>query len=442
MEEIIILNNSELSDSISYLGQVSKETYNNVLFIMLNYYEKHSYNPLNVDQNMTKMIQQFIKIKSFFKLPREIGIHTLSYILQSISKMLKSISIEDFLLNPNIYTCKKNYQILIPKSVIEQDLPDIKCSNKSIKDIITSSTLYEKSKYIQINYYDQYFKIYFHKSINKLFDSYLSKVEKYYLTPIINKDDNQSIVYRTNIQLTNFHILAIDLGSTNFVNAIDTTFKCFILDATVAFTYLKLYLETIDTIDNKKDLKIIAYKFKKWINSFIIRVADNIITYCKINNIDAIACGVAGQRFDNVNNVFKYFKENIRVDKFNFSAILQGLLRYKLQSKVKKCNINFYDVNEKNTSQICSRCEFRDRRGRNRNKNLFICKKCHAIINGDINAAINILKRYISQHYKNYHQIWKVLASKIDFGSLSNIDRQLVIKRLPRKNPFRKSLTK
>ena len=67
------------------------------------------------------------------------------------------------------------------------------------------------------------------------------------------------------------------------------------------------------------------------------------------------------------------------------------LLKYKAEASGVK--INFVDA--RFTSQICSCCGMIDKQARN--KGLYNCSRCKLLINSDINAAINIRDRYISE---------------------------------------------
>jgi len=68
------------------------------------------------------------------------------------------------------------------------------------------------------------------------------------------------------------------------------------------------------------------------------------------------------------------------------------LLRYKLALE----GIRLVTVNEKSTSKTCSRCGYVDRYNRKK-RGWFKCRKCGYEENADINAARNILKRYLHQ---------------------------------------------
>jgi len=65
-------------------------------------------------------------------------------------------------------------------------------------------------------------------------------------------------------------------------------------------------------------------------------------------------------------------------------------LQYKLRLK----GIQLVSVNEKSTSKTCSKCGNMRKRNR-KTRGSYVCNKCGYKINADVNAAINILKKYL-----------------------------------------------
>jgi putative transposase len=63
-----------------------------------------------------------------------------------------------------------------------------------------------------------------------------------------------------------------------------------------------------------------------------------------------------------------------------------------IKYKAKEYGIEVEKVDEAYTSQTCSICGTVDKNNRIY-RGLYVCSKCGAVINADINGAINILKR-------------------------------------------------
>ena len=92
---------------------------------------------------------------------------------------------------------------------------------------------------------------------------------------------------------------------------------------------------------------------------------------------------------------------------------LKGRLSKNIRSSIGKWNVSFWlnrvkllceenrvslrRVSPYKTSQTCSKCGFTDRR--NRSKEKFLCLQCNQEMNSDINAAKNILDRFLTGKY-------------------------------------------
>ncbi len=72
--------------------------------------------------------------------------------------------------------------------------------------------------------------------------------------------------------------------------------------------------------------------------------------------------------------------------------VTPGQFRSQLEYKALKTGSNITAVDPKNTSQICSACDWLDKQSR-RSQSVFQCTSCGYQANADINAARNILKR-------------------------------------------------
>lgn len=70
------------------------------------------------------------------------------------------------------------------------------------------------------------------------------------------------------------------------------------------------------------------------------------------------------------------------------------IFEQKLKWKCKKFGSNFYKVEAKNTSRMCSCCGF-IKENLTLNERVYHCEKCGAIIDRDINAAINIAHKAV-----------------------------------------------
>ena len=89
-----------------------------------------------------------------------------------------------------------------------------------------------------------------------------------------------------------------------------------------------------------------------------------------------------------------------RLNKTMRRSIGSWAYRYWLDRVQRECEVrrsSFRSVPAYYTSQQCSACGFTDRK--NRSKEKFLCRKCNHVDNADINAAKNILERFITGLY-------------------------------------------
>lgn len=56
--------------------------------------------------------------------------------------------------------------------------------------------------------------------------------------------------------------------------------------------------------------------------------------------------------------------------------------------------IQLVEVNENSTSKTCSSCGAVRRRNR-KTRGLYVCSSCGFVLNADMNAAVNILNKYL-----------------------------------------------
>ncbi len=93
--------------------------------------------------------------------------------------------------------------------------------------------------------------------------------------------------------------------------------------------------------------------------------------------------------------------KNIRsvIGSWNYSYWLE-----RLEMVCQDNRVSFRTVSPYYTSQMCSKCGYTDKT--NRDGELFKCRKCYHTGNADINAALNILKRFVTGKYGSCYQAW------------------------------------
>ena len=120
---------------------------------------------------------------------------------------------------------------------------------------------------------------------------------------------------------------------------------------------------------------------------FFHQISRRIITYCLQQNINTLVIGYNRQ-----------WKQHCNLrKKTNQSFVQLPFLKfvYMLEYKARVVGITVIRVNEAYTSQQCSCCGYVDKRNR-KSRGRFLCRECGILFNADLNAARNILKRYLS----------------------------------------------
>lgn len=147
--------------------------------------------------------------------------------------------------------------------------------------------------------------------------------------------------------------------------------------------YLKRKLQAKGTRSAKRLLKALSGKEKRFSNNFLHCLAK------KLANDPDVSIYVL-ENLTKIKSKKYNKKSNKVVSNWGFKQF-EMLLKYKAEASGVK--INFVDA--RFTSQICSCCGMIDKQARN--KGLYNCSRCKLLINSDINAAINIRDRYISE---------------------------------------------
>lgn len=134
---------------------------------------------------------------------------------------------------------------------------------------------------------------------------------------------------------------------------------------------------------SKKKQQLMRWRYDK-LHDYFHKASNAIIQYCIKNEISIIVIG------RNMN-----WKQNTQMRKKNnqnFASVPFYKLIQMLQYKAEEQGIEVIFVTEEYTSQTCSSCSHCSRKNR-KYRGLLFCKKCNLVINADVNAAKNIMKK-------------------------------------------------
>lgn len=233
---------------------------------------------------------------------------------------------------------------------------------------------------------------------------------------------------------TNIKYMSIDLGNENFANVIDTvSFKPFVIENLYIYTKFQEYLNNVEEACQDPDVNVRILKvfdqekqLKRAIKFVVNKTAKHLLEYCRDNHIDTIICGKAGSGYEFSD------EQSYKITKFNFSSVLQGYLRYTLRLESEAYDITYEEINEDKTSQYCCRCGTLDKKARNKKRNIFACKSCELLIDGDANASINLLIRYMSEVYKAKDRDFQIdyIYNNINFDNLLQVEKIRIVKKI------------
>jgi len=370
LTEIIHLRSSEY---LSKLCHLAKNLYN-----LGNWYVRQDF--FNIENSLSYYDLDFmLKYKKAY---RNLPSQTSQQILKLLNRNWKSFftALQDYKQNPQKYNKK-------PK------IPGYKKKNGESIVIFTNQQCRIKNGFL-----------YFPKKVqlNPIKVRLREKLKEVRIIPLAGSYKIE-IVYEketNNLQLNKNNIMAIDLGLNNLITAVNNIGnKPIIIKGGMIKSINQYYnkqLAYYRSVENKKGhfqetkrIKNLHLKRNNKINTLFHRISKNIIEYCIKNNIGSIVIGRN-----------KNWKQNISISKKNNQNFVQ-IPFYKLikqiEYKSKLVKIGFKTIEESYTSK-CSfldneKIEHRDRySGKRISRGLFRTSN-GTIINADVNAGYNIMKK-------------------------------------------------
>ncbi len=210
---------------------------------------------------------------------------------------------------------------------------------------------------------------------------------------------------KTSVDLDYSKYLSIDLGVSNFATFIDTDGTASIVDGKYIKSLNQWYNKEnarLQSIKDKqgikqitnKQIKLLSKRFNK-ITEFMNRAVNYLVKHCLENKIGNVLIGELKEIKQNIN----HGKKNNQ----NFVQIPFGKFKAKLESKCNLYGIKYQLVNEAYTSQVdalaldpLEKPEY----GKSRRVKRGLYKSSTGqLINADINGALNILRKVVSDSF-------------------------------------------
>ena len=422
---LIISVDNNLSRILVSYSRTAKELYNSLLMYVLG-----SQIEDQQEIDLTELANYATKLRSYKAFDPDIAIYTLAYMLHQIDEITQTNDIQTHFKE---LMSVKYFPFILPHKKLQYDADAKRYVGNIVKDInvyIAHRPYRAKCIACVIPFISQDGSVSFSVELTKRYVyliKYVSLIKKVLTSHIA---DTTIIVTPNDKPFNEFNILGIDIGSKNFVSCIPTTtFEPFVINADYIFNLHKTYMKKLNSLDLNSDtgkISDINTKIKKVMKRFISRCTQYLIKYCINNDICDIVVGIVGNRCISL----KYLN-NVLIGEFNFAPLLQSIFRSELQNKCVKNGLKFYEINEYRTSSMCCRCGHYDKKSRNKTTNIFTCSKCNLMIHGDINAAINILKRYCKNYFEPElfrDNIYTYIDKSIDYENMTTVKNILVQK--------------
>ena len=201
-------------------------------------------------------------------------------------------------------------------------------------------------------------------------------------------------------------IMGIDLGVTNLASCVMYNNESFIIDGKVLLSKLQFTSKRIakaqsalpNGIYNSKKIDSIRRKNNNYINDYLNKAVKELLNKAKENNISQIVVGWnKGIKTGGIKNLSLRGKKKAKTNQ-KFILLPISKFKNKLIYKSLEYGINIIEINESYTSVSSfydnDEIEKDKPRSGKRVKRGLYKRKDGILINADINAALNILKKY------------------------------------------------
>ncbi len=205
------------------------------------------------------------------------------------------------------------------------------------------------------------------------------------------------IVYKKDIpevEPADKKVMGIDPGVKNLAAiVIEENPETFIIDGSYLISRLRLLAKEkarIQSVISKQGYKTshkvhnLIIKEKNSVKDYIHKVSRYIVKLARQNEVGKI---VIGGMSNGITDMDIGHKNNEKLHKIPFGRLFD-MIKYKSE----EYGIEVEKVDEAYTSQTCSVCGIVEKNNRTY-RGLYVCSRCGAVMNADINGAVNILKR-------------------------------------------------
>ena len=394
-------NNDEIA-MLKLLCRISKNLYNATLYYLRQYYFEHNTIPTYFDTNkILKDNENFHIINTY---------QSICIIRCAHNNMMKFIkkhgSLPKYLPKNGfypLYTDQVRPIVYNGHNCIKLPLSNDMRTNKvfinTYQDKLINNFIDEYSKKESINIFFKIPKLLDNKEIHQVRIVPDKKGEYYTIEFSYEEDENE-------LKPIDDKIMGIDLGVTNLASCVMYNNESFIIDgksllSKIQFTskrLAKLQSNLPNGIYTSKRIESLRRKNNNYINDYLNKSVKELLNKAKDNNISQIIVGWnKGIKTGGIKNESLKGKRRAKTNQ-KFISLPISKFKNKLILKALEYGINIIEINESYTSasSFYDNDEIKKDKPRSgkRIKRGLYKRKDGTLINADINAALNMIKKY------------------------------------------------
>ena len=394
-------NNDEIA-MLKLLCRISKNLYNATLYYLRQYYFEHDTIPTHFDAIMDLKYNENYHIINTYQ-----SMCTIRCAHNNMMKFIKKHgSLPKYLPKNGFYPLytdqvrpifyKGHNCIKLPLS---NDMRTNKVFSNTYQDKLINGFIDEYKNKKSINIFFKIPKLLDNKEIHQV-RIVPDKKGEYYTIEFSYKDDEYELKPVDN------KIMGIDLGVTNLASCVMYNNESFIIDgksllSKIQFTskrLAKLQSNLPNGVYTSKRMESIRRKNNNYINDYLNKAVKELLNKAKDNNISQIIVGWnKGIKTGGIKNESLKGKKRAKTNQ-NFISLPISKFKNKLILKSLEYGINIIEINESYTSasSFYDNDEIKKDKPRSgkRIKRGLYKRKDGTLINADINAALNMIKKY------------------------------------------------
>ncbi len=394
--------NSNEINMLKLLCRISKNLYNATLYYLRQYYFEHNTIPSYFDTNKILKDNENYHIINTYQ--------SICIIRCAHNNMMKFInkhgSLPKYLPKNGFYPLYTDQVRPIVynghnciKLPLSNDMRTNKVFNNTYQDKLINNFIEEYKNKESINIFFKIPKLLDNKEIHQVRIVPDKKGEYYTIEFSYEEDDNE-------LKPIDDKIMGIDLGVTNLASCVMYNNESFIIDGKSIISKIQFTSKRLSKLQSKlprgiytsKRMESLRRKNNNYTNDYLNKAVKELLNKAKENNISQIIVGWnKGIKTGGIKNESLKGKKRAKTNQI-FISLPISKFKNKLILKALEYGINIIEINESYTSVSSfydnDEIEKDKPRSGKRIKRGLYKRKDGTIINADINAALNMIKKY------------------------------------------------